>query len=251
VGGKLNKCTLYSCACANLCIFACRRQIFRFICEKQGQIDQLWGRGKGLYFNACQLCKSCRSVSCCNVQEQGKLDRWPSGITIQILGCRAQSRGSVRLQGPSVTDKPAIDLAYCTDPDGQDARTLREGIKIARKLTASSVFADVLEPEEHPGAGVKSDSDIDAYMRKTLHSGNALVGTCALGHEGEGVVSPDDLSVHGVEGLRVVDSSVVPRIPGGQTGAVTVMIAERAARMLTQGKSSVASVAPATQLAVA
>jgi choline dehydrogenase-like flavoprotein len=186
------------------------------------------------------------------VQEAGTLDRWPSGITIQIVGCRAQSKGSVRLAGSSISDKPAIDLAYCTDPDDQDARTLREGIKIARQLTSARAWDGILEAEEHPGPNVKSDKDLDAYMRKTMHSANALVGTCALGSEGEGVVSPEDLSVHGVEGLRVVDSSVVPKIPGGQTGAVTVMVAERAAHMLTQGKSSVASTAtPTRQLAMA
>lgn len=65
-----------------------------------------------------------------------------------------------------------------------------------------------------------------------MHSGNALVGTCAMGS----VVDAADLGVRGVAGLRVVDASVLPRIPGGQTGAATVMVAERAAAAMTAGQ---------------
>lgn len=76
-------------------------------------------------------------------------------------------------------------------------------------------------------------------MRRTVHSGNALVGTCAMGASASAgaVVSSADLSVFGVDGLRVIDASVVPVMPGGQTGAVAVMIAERAADVLTSGQA--------------
>lgn len=178
------------------------------------------------------------------------MERWPTGMTFQIVACRPESRGSVRLAGPTITDRPAIDLAYCTDSGGKDARTLREGIKIARKIADASPLRPAIESEMHPGPDVQSDGDLDEYLRKTMHSANALVGTCQLGPEGKGVVSPEDLTVHGVQGLRVVDSSVVPRIPGGQTGAVTVMVAERAAHMLTQGQKSVGSTST-PQLAMA
>ncbi len=81
-----------------------------------------------------------------------------------------------------------------------------------------------------PGTGRDSDADLEEFIRRTAHSGNALVGTCRMGasaHDGS-VVSSSTLKVHGVEGVRVVDASVIPSIPGGQTGAPAVMIAERA-----------------------
>lgn len=85
---------------------------------------------------------------------------------------------------------------------------------------------------------MQSDTQLEEYIRRTVHSANALVGTCAMGldRDAGAVVSPNDLSVYGVSGLRVVDSSVVPNMPGAQTGAVTVMVAERAADALVQGQ---------------
>jgi choline dehydrogenase-like flavoprotein len=80
-----------------------------------------------------------------------------------------------------------------------------------------------------------ADADLEAYARRTAVSGNALVGTCRMGAaptDGS-VVSSNDFSLWGVSGLRVVDASVIPNIPGGQTGAATVMLAERAAAALT------------------
>lgn len=90
--------------------------------------------------------------------------------------------------------------------------------------------------ETFPGTDIKTDDDIEAYVRKSVHSGNALVGTCALGT----CVSPADLTLNKVSGVRVVDASVLPHITGGQTGAPTVMVAERAAAMLT-GKAKPAA----------
>jgi len=88
------------------------------------------------------------------------------------------------------------------------------------------------------------------YVRKTACSGNALTGTCRMGAaptDGS-VVSASDFSLWGVQGLRVVDASVVPVIPGGQTGAVTFMLAERAAALMTQGTPLVAGRAAAAAL---
>lgn len=175
------------------------------------------------------------------VQESGEVSRWPQGITFQVLACRPKSRGSVRLKSSSITDKPAIDLGYLTDSAGADARSLREGLRISRKLTSTSAWSSLLAEEVHPGPSNTSDEQLDQFIGNTIHSGNALTGTCALGPEGTGVVSPADLSVYGVRGLRVVDSSVIPMIPGGQTGAPTIMIAERAAAMMTQGTVSVSA----------
>lgn len=94
---------------------------------------------------------------------------------------------------------------------------------------ASRLHAACTLQEEFPGTAVQTDDDIDAYILSSAHSGNALVGTCALGT----CVSPTDLTLKGVSGVRVVDASVLPRITGGQTTAPTVMVAERAAAVMT------------------
>eukprot|EP00892_Ulva_mutabilis_P011334 jgi/Ulvmu1/8573/UM045_0015.1 len=175
----------------------------------------------------------------------GEVDRWPTGITYQILAVRPESRGSVRLSSADISQRPAIDVAYLSDPGGADRATLRAGLRLSRKLAQTGAWGGLIEEELHPGAADESDEALDAYIARSMHSGNALVGTCALGDRAAGgVVSPADFSVHGVAGLRVVDSSVMPRIPGGQTGAPTVMIAERAASMLCEGRTSVEGTKP-------
>ena len=97
-----------------------------------------------------------------------------------------------------------------------------------------------LSGEGFPGANLKSDDQLDEYIRQTVHSANAIVGSCRMGprQEDGSVVSSADLSVHGVKGLRVIDASVMPRLPGGQTAAPTVMIAEKAAHMILSAKGS-------------
>jgi len=187
------------------------------------------------------------------MQAAGTLDRWPTGITYQILAVRPESRGTVRLASADIAERPAVDVAYLSDAGGADRDTLRNGVRISRRFAAASAWGDLVEEELHPGAAEESDEALDDYIARSMHSGNAVVGTCALGERARGgVVSPADFSVHGVAGLRVVDASVMPRIPGGQTGAPTVMIAERAASMLCEGRSTVAGAAPdAAELAMA
>jgi len=78
---------------------------------------------------------------------------------------------------------------------------------------------------------VQTDDEIDEYIKNTLHTANALTGTCKMGTGDDAVVGPD-LRVRGVKGVRVADSSVIPVIPGGQTATPTVMIADRAASFI-------------------
>lgn len=83
-----------------------------------------------------------------------------------------------------------------------------------------------------PGPQVQTDEEIDEYIKKTIHTANALTGTCKMGTGPDAVVGPD-LRVRGVKGVRVADSSVIPIIPGGQTATPTVMIADRAASFIS------------------
>jgi choline dehydrogenase-like flavoprotein len=166
-------------------------------------------------------------------QEQGM--KWTSGVTFQLIACRPKGRGRVTLATEDPFCAPHVETGYLTDAQGADLETLSDGIALARRLASSETFAEYLDQELFPGADVSdSASDIEGYIRRTVHSSNAIVGTCRMGENGPGAgdVVDSALRVYGTEGLRVVDASVMPIIPGGQTGAPTIMIAERAADML-------------------
>jgi choline dehydrogenase-like flavoprotein len=178
--------------------------------------------------------------------------KWPSGLTFQLLAVRPKSRGSVALKTSDPWDQPALQPAYLTDAEGKDAATLRNGLRLTRQLAKTQAFQPYVDEEVFPGAGCQSDEELDAYVRSSLHSGNAVVGSCRMGMSAEdGAVVDEKLRVHGVRGLRVIDASVIPVIPGGQTGAATVMIAERAAAFLTASDQQVEEFQQKTLAAVA
>ncbi len=158
------------------------------------------------------------------------------GYSFQSVACRAKSKGCIRLASSNTHVKPMIDLGYLSD--AADVKTLREGIKLGRQLGNRPEWGEYLGEEVYPGIDVQSDAEIDEYIRNTVHTANALVGTCKMGTGKDAVVSPD-LKVIGVNGVRVADSSTIPVIPGGQTATPTVMIAERAAAFLRSPQQSV------------
>lgn len=168
-------------------------------------------------------------------QEQGK--KWPSGVTFQLIACRPKGLGSVGLRSADPFDAPAVQTGYLTDPAGADLATLKAGIALARRIAAAPAFTDWLDPaagELFPGAGAADDAAVEAYIRDTIHSSNAIVGTARMGAAGAaaGDVVDANLRVYGFDNLRVIDASVIPSIPGGQTAAPTIMLAERAAAAL-------------------
>ena len=148
-----------------------------------------------------------------------------------------RSAGSIELESSDPKDKPLIRTGYLTDENKQDIKTLREGIKMARKIVSTQPFDQFRGEEVFPGPAVQSDVDIENYIRESVHTSNAVVGTCKMSHDADdmGVVTPQ-LRVRGVKNLRVIDASVMPKIPGGQTGAPTVMIAEKAADFMLSGR---------------
>ena len=97
-------------------------------------------------------------------------------------------------------------------------------------MCQAKAFDAVRGDEIYPGADVVSDADLESYVRSTIHSANALTGSCRMGGAADPLAVLDpQLRVRGVRALRVVDASAIPRIPGGQTAAPTIMIAEKAA----------------------
>jgi fatty acid photodecarboxylase len=161
---------------------------------------------------------------------------WPGGVTLQLLASRPKSRGSVSLASADPYAAPNVDLGYFTDPKGEDMATLIAGVELARRIAAQPALAQYVESESWPGEGVSSKAEIEEYVRRTAVSGNAVVGSCRMGvSAADSAVSSADFKVWGVQGVRVVDASLLPVIPGGQTGACVVMAAERAAALLVDG----------------
>jgi len=140
-----------------------------------------------------------------------------------------ESRGKVRLASADPFAKVRIDGNHLTA--GADVAALVAGVRIARELAAQPAFGPFRGPEIFPGLGLTSDAELEGYVREVVELLYHPVGTCAMGAPGAAVVDPE-LRVNGVEGLRVVDASVMPVIVGGNTNAPTIMIAERAADLL-------------------
>ncbi|MCP6762154.1 MAG: GMC family oxidoreductase N-terminal domain-containing protein [Fischerella sp. CENA71] len=143
-----------------------------------------------------------------------------------------QSRGSLTLRSASPHDPVVIRMNYLQSES--DLQKLVAGIKIIRQLFNSSVFDDFRGEEVAPGVDVTSDEALKAYVRETCDAIWHPVGTCKMGTDANSVVDPE-LRVHGVEGLRVVDASIMPSITTGNTNAPTIMIGEKAADLIKAG----------------
>jgi choline dehydrogenase len=142
---------------------------------------------------------------------------------------RPESRGSVHIRDADPRSAPVIDPNYLS-AEG-DRRLLREAVRLTREIFAQTAFAPFRGPEIAPGASVTKDAEIDAYIRATAESAYHPSCTCRMGSDDEAVVDPE-CRVRGVEGLRVVDASIMPSILSGNLNASTMMIAEKAADLV-------------------
>jgi choline dehydrogenase len=140
-----------------------------------------------------------------------------------------ESRGSISLKSSNPLDPPAIRANYLSTD--ADMRVIIEGVKLSRKLAQQQRLAKFRGEELHPGAATQSDAEIADFIRAEAQTLYHPVGTCKMGDDTMAVVD-SQLRVHGVDQLRVVDASVMPRIIAGNTNAPTIMIAEKAADMI-------------------
>lgn len=154
-----------------------------------------------------------------------------SGFTILAEHMRPNSRGHVRISGSSATDQPEIRFNFFADE--ADQRAAIAGLQFGRKIAATRPMADCVEYEISPGKDVQSEADLLAYCRAVGLSLLHPVGTCKMGTGPEAVVDPR-LKVHGVDGLRVADASIMPRIVTGNTNAASIMIGEKVAAMILE-----------------
>lgn len=151
------------------------------------------------------------------------------GLTIGVVLLQPESRGHLDLAGPGVGTAPRIDPGYLTDDS--DLERLVAGIRIAEELFKDSAFAPYVSGPMAPHPGEVDDQELIRAVRAGAQTLYHPVGTCRAGTD-EGSVTDPELRVRGVEGLRVVDASVMPRITRGHTHAPTVAIAEKAAELI-------------------
>jgi len=150
-------------------------------------------------------------------------------ITPSVCNLRPTSRGHVRIRSADPFAAPEIRLNYLSTPD--DQAVAARSMRMTRRIMAARAMAKYSPEEWRPGAGVESDG---ALVEAAGDLGTTIfhpVGTCRMGHDAHAVVD-DRLRVHGIEGLRVIDASIMPRITSGNTNAPTYMIAERGAEFI-------------------
>jgi choline dehydrogenase len=176
-------------------------------------------------------------------QDQGLADPTERAMSVLVGLVDVASRGRVRLRSADPRHRPAIDPGYLSDE--RDSRALAAGLKLVREFVTARPMAEICSSELAPGAHVRSDAELLDYVRHSVVTLYHPVGTCAMGGDSRwnSVLDPE-LRVRGVTGLRVVDASVMPALPRGNTNAPTIAIAERAADLIA-GRAPLAAVDPA------
>jgi len=151
-------------------------------------------------------------------------------ITILL---RPKSSGTVKIAGRDPVLAPVIDPAFYAD--SEDLEDMVRGTRLARRILEAPAWNRVRGAEIRPGPTVQSDEGLKDYIRASSNTCFHPVGTCRMGKDEQDVVDAE-LRVRGVEGLRVVDASIMPGMIGGNTNAPVIMIAEKAADMI-RGRS--------------
>jgi choline dehydrogenase len=211
----------------------------------------LWGKaligaqwlftGKGLgasnQFESCAFIRSDKGIDYPDIQYHflpiavrydGKAAAEGHGFQAHVGPMRSKSRGSVTLRSPDPRDAPRIFFNYMSHPD--DWAEFRTCIRLTREIFAQDAFAPFVKHEIQPGAAVGSDAEIDAFIRDHAESAYHPCGTARMGRRDDAtaVVDPE-AKVIGVEGLRVADSSVFPRVTNGNLNAPSIMTGEKVA----------------------
>lgn len=165
------------------------------------------------------------------LEDHARKIRYGHGFACHVCVLRPRSRGSIQLASPDPLAAPLIDPAFLSDDD--DVQTLLAGYKLTRKLmTAPALQAQALEALNH----ADSDAEIIALLREGTDTVYHPVGSCKMGVDAMAVVDPQ-LRVHGIEGLRVIDASVMPSVVSGNTNAPCIMMAEKAVDMMRQAQA--------------
>jgi choline dehydrogenase len=156
------------------------------------------------------------------------LDREP-GMTLTIYQCRPESKGSIHARSADPNAAPAIRPNFLGDPI--DQQVCVEGMKIGRRIINNRVMDKYRAYAMNPSEAVQTDEEWLEFARGNGQTTYHVIGTCKMGQDPMAVVD-DQLRVHGIAGLRVVDASIMPTMVSGNTNAAVIMIAEKGADMI-------------------
>ncbi len=156
---------------------------------------------------------------------------YADGFSLRAVMLRPESRGEITLASADPRAPVRIRQNFLSTEN--DRRTIRDGLKLVRRMGVTPPLADFVARELKPGEATQSDDELDAYIRATAATAHHPLGTCKMGPAGDpmAVVDPE-LRVRGIERLRVVDASVMPDMVGGNINAPVIMIAEKVADMI-------------------
>jgi choline dehydrogenase len=168
-------------------------------------------------------------------------------FTIAPSFFRPVSEGSVRLRSSDPHDPPLIRLGWLSDPS--EMRAMVEAVRLAREIAEIGPLGKAAVRNIDPGPGVLSDEQLEAWVRAEVQHEYHPACTCRMAGDGDGVLD-EELRVRGVDGLRVVDCSSMPRIVGANTNAAAIMLGERASDLIL-GREPLAAEDPAAQAAAA
>ena len=195
------------------------------------------GLGATNHFESCGFIRSRAGIKYPDIQYHffplavrydGKSMVQGHGFQAHVSPMRSKSRGSVTLRSPDPREKPVIRFNYMSHPE--DWIEMRAGVRLTREIFAQAAFDPFRGEEIAPGAHILSDDAIDEFIREKVESGYHPCGTCKMGRSDDPMAVVDkELRVIGVEGLRVIDSSVMPSITTGNLNAPTIMIGEKGA----------------------
>jgi len=159
---------------------------------------------------------------------------WSDGFTCRPILLRPESRGAIRLKSANPLAAPAIHQNFLSTE--KDIRTLRAGFKMNRAVAAQAALAKLRGEEVAPGSDVKTDSEIDAYIRSAPATAHHPAGSCRMGSADDPASVVDEaLCVIGIDRLRVADASIMPDMVGGNINAAVIAIAERASDLIAAG----------------
>jgi choline dehydrogenase len=167
-------------------------------------------------------------VNAC-MQDHARIKADRDGFTIHACQLRPESRGTVGLLSRNPFDPPAIDPRYLAEET--DRRTMRDSVRIVRDIVSQAALDLYRGAEFKPGDHIRTDSEIDAWIRQNAETIYHPVGTVRMGVDDKAPVDAE-LRVRGIDCLRVIDASVMPTLIGGNTNAPTIMIAEKLADMI-------------------
>lgn len=168
------------------------------------------------------------------MRDHGKQRVAQDGFSLHLCQLRPESRGRIAAATADPLADPLIYANYLAS--AEDRRVMRECVKIGRDVASQAALDPYRQDELFPGAAVRTDDEIDAWVRAAAETIYHPIGTCRMGAEGDArAVVDGQLRVRGLQGLRVVDASVMPTLVGSNTNAPTIMIAEKAADMIRGG----------------